>query len=113
MHSMESANSKIPDEIIEQISALGLRVRQARIHRKLRREDLAKRANLSRTAIEAVERGEPTTGIGTYLRALWAMGLNRELDLLADPGLDREGMALQFSVENKRVVIPRKPSNDF
>ena len=113
MLSMKRIVSEIPDEVVAQIAALGARVRQARMHRKWRQEDLAKRANLSRTAIEAIERGEPTTGLGTYLRALWAMGINRELDLLADPGLDREGMALQFSIQNKRVGVARKVSNDF
>ena len=88
-------------------------MRAARIRRKLRQEDLALKSGLSRTAIEAVERGEPSTGIGTYLRALWAMGINRELDLLADPGLDRDGMALEFSIQTKRVGVTRKVSNDF
>lgn len=110
---MEVKSRNMPDEVIAQIAALGLRVRQARVHRKWRREDLAMRANLSRTAIEAVERGAPTTGLGTYLRVLWAMGLNAELDLLADPGLDREGMALQYSVQSKRVGVTRKVKNDF
>jgi hypothetical protein len=44
---------------------------------------------------------------------MWAMGLNREIDLLADPGLDRDGMALQFNVQSKRVGVARKPRNDF
>lgn len=47
------------------------------------------------------------------MRALWAMGINAELDLLADPGLDRDGMTLEFSVQSKRVGVARKPNNDF
>lgn len=100
-------------EIKDQLVALGLRIRTARTRRKWRQVDLASRSGLSRTAIEAVERGEPTTGIVTYLRALWAMGLNRELEILADPGLDREGLALELSVESKRVSVRQKADNDF
>jgi len=100
-------------EITDQLVALGQRIRTARIRRKLRQIDLASRSGLSRTAIEAVERGEPTTGIITYLKALWAMGLNRELEILADPGLDRDGLALELSVETKRVSVQMKVDNDF
>lgn len=113
MVSMKTSMAPFPIEISEQLAALGDRVRLARIHRKWRQEDLANRSGLSTTAIKAVERGEVTTGIGTYLRALWAMGLNRELDLLAEPGLDRDGMALSFSVQSKRVGVARKVANDF
>lgn len=113
MLSMKSMKSNLPDEVEAQIRALGVRIRAARILRGLRQEDLATKSGLSRTAIEAVERGAPTTGMATYLRTLWAMGLNRELDLLADPGLDREGMALQFNLQSKRVGVARKPRNDF
>jgi len=37
--------------------------------------------------MEAIERGELSTGIGAYVRALWALGLDGELNLLADPDL--------------------------
>lgn len=104
---------RIPSEIKVQLAALGLRIRAARTRRKWRQIDLASRSGLSRTAIEAVERGEPTTGIATYLQTLWAMGLNRELEILADPGLDRDGLALELSVETKRVSVRQKVDNDF
>ena len=110
---MKVIEPTLPDEIVDQIRALGLRIRAARILRGMRQEDLATKSGLSRTAIEAVERGAPTTGLATYLRTLWAMGLNREIELLADPGLDRDGMALQFNVQSKRVGVARKPRNDF
>ena len=113
MRSMKVIEPTLPDEIVDQIRALGLRIRAARILRGMRQEDLATKSGLSRTAIEAVERGAPTTGLATYLRTLWAMGLNREIELLADPGLDRDGMALQFNVQSKRVGVARKPRNDF
>lgn len=105
--------NSMPQEIKDQLTSLGLRIRTARARRKWRQVDLATRSGLSRTAIEAIERGEPTTGIVTYLRALWAMGLNRELEILADPGLDRDGLALELSTETKRVSVKRKVDNDF
>ena len=103
----------IPLEIVTQIASLGARIKDARIRRKWRQVDLAKHAQLSRTAVEAIERGELTTGIGTYVKALWAMGINAELDIVADPGLDRDGLALELSVQTKRVSVGRKVDNDF
>lgn len=113
MLSMKRIDPKIPVEIVEQLTGLGLRIRAARTRRRMRQEDLARSSGLSRTAIEAVERGEPTTAMGTYLKVLWALGLNREVDLVADPGLDRDGLSLEFSVQSKRVGVARKVDNDF
>jgi len=110
---MKVQDVSYPSEILEQLRSLGARVRTARIRRKLRLHDLAARAGVSRTALSAVESGAPTTGIGTYLRVLWAMGLNQEFELLADPGLDRDGLGLEISVQTKRVGVRRKVSNDF
>ena len=113
---METTPSKpfaYADSVNTLVHALGLRIRAARIRRGLRQEDLASRAGLSVTAIKAVEAGRLTTGIGTYLQALWAMGLGQELDLLADSGLDREGLALEFNTQSKRVQVKRPINNDF
>jgi hypothetical protein len=45
--------------------------------------------------------------------ALWVLGLLDELDLVADPGLDRDAHALTFSVADKRVRPRRRLDNDF
>lgn len=100
-------------DMLARIRALGLRIKQARIQRKWRQEDMVNRSGLSRSTIEAIERGEPGTAISSYLHVLWIMGLDRELDLIADPGLDREGLSLTFSVDDKRVRLPKKVDNDF
>ncbi|MDB5822837.1 MAG: hypothetical protein JWR21_1541 [Herminiimonas sp.] len=99
--------------MVERIVTLGQRIRAARMHRQWRQVDLAERTGLSRSTIEAIERGEPGTAIGGYLQVLWVMGLDRELDLVADPGLDREGLALTMSTADKRVRPTRKVDNAF
>lgn len=103
-----------PVAVVKLATDLGRRVRAARTRRGLRQEDLAVAAGLSRTAIEAVEAGKLTTGLGTYIQVLWAMGLADNLDLLADPGLDRDGLALELNAQTKRVSVKRKVlDNDF
>jgi transcriptional regulator with XRE-family HTH domain len=113
--SKASRDETLPESILDRLRQLGRRVRAARIRRGMRQEDLAARAGLSRKAIDAVEAGKATTGIGTYLRALWAMGLDREFDLIADPGLDRDGLALELDAQTKRVRVAtsKRLDNDF
>jgi transcriptional regulator with XRE-family HTH domain len=99
------------DDLLRRLAALGARIRAARVKRRLRQADLAARTRLSKSTIEKIERGEPSSSLGAYAQALWVLGLDRELDLIADPGLDREGLA--YSVEDKRVRIRRPLDNDF
>ncbi len=93
--------------------ALGQRVREARQRRKLRQVDLAERAGLSRSTIEAIERGGPDTAIGAYGRALWVMGLDKEIDLLADPAIADGSAILEYDPAQRRVRIRRPLNNDF
>jgi DNA-binding XRE family transcriptional regulator len=91
----------------------GKRIRLARIRRKLRQEDLASQIGRARATVVAIEKGSPTTEIGAYVTALWALGLLQELDLVADPGLDRDGQALSFSAADKRVRPRQQLNNKF
>ncbi len=90
------------------LQALGARLREARIRRKLRQSDVAQKLGFSRSTINAVEHGSMTTAIGAYLAVLWVYGLDREVSLLADPGLDREGLSLAFDIGEKRVRVDKK-----
>ncbi len=105
--------SLMPVELTRQVSSLGLRIRAARQFRRLRLEDIAGKTGLSRKTVEAVERGEPSTSLGAYVAVLGCMSLAQELDLVANPGLDLEGLALRFSVPEKRVRLTHKLDNDF
>ncbi|MCE4558255.1 hypothetical protein [Pelomonas cellulosilytica] len=110
---MDRTKPQTPLGVTELAARLGARIRTARVRRRLRKEDLALKAGLSRNAIDAVEAGKLTTGLGTYLQALWAMGLAEGLDLIADPGLDRDGLALELDGKTMRVRVGTKADNDF
>jgi transcriptional regulator with XRE-family HTH domain len=101
------------DTAVQSLVRLGTRIRLARVRRKLRQEDLARQIGRTRATVIAIEHGSPTTEIGAYAAALWALGLLRELDLVADPGLDRDGQALSFSTADKRVRPRRQLNNKF
>jgi ribosome-binding protein aMBF1 (putative translation factor) len=114
MISMAIKSASADPALTPLAAALGARIRVARQRRRLRLEDMAEKTQLSRSTIEAVERGALTTALGAYLRVLSALGLAKELELVADPGLDRDGLALELSVADKRVRVQRKVlGNDF
>lgn len=103
----------LPEDALLIIKRLGARIRAARVRRKLRQEDLAARTGLSRSFIQSVERGQATCFVGGLINILWTLGLANEIELIADPGLDRDGLSLALSSEKKRVFIPRKLDNEF
>jgi transcriptional regulator with XRE-family HTH domain len=103
----------LPPEVQSRLAAFGLRLRDARLHRRLRQIDLAERAGLSRSTIEAIERGSADTSIGAFARVLWVMGLDRELDVVADPAIDQEGAALEYIPGERRVRVRKGLDNDF
>jgi transcriptional regulator with XRE-family HTH domain len=110
------ASTKVEEgnpELIRLARDLGLRIRDARIRRRLRQQDLAARTGLSRSSIQSIERGDLSCSIAILFQVLWNMGLTKEVELLADPGLDRDGLSLAWSTEKKRVFVPRKLDNDF
>lgn len=106
-------NKTIPQAVQLKAQHLGERIRAARTRRGLRREDLAARAGVSRSTLEKVERGDLGAAFGAYVKSLWALGLDAELDLVADPGLDRDGLALELNAQTKRVRVQTPADNDF
>jgi transcriptional regulator with XRE-family HTH domain len=114
METMASIVSlSLPEEVAEISARLGGRILAARKVRRWRQQDLATRTGYSLVTIRAVEKGDPRTGLGIYLHVLWVMGLAREIELVADPGLDRGGLSLALDAERKRVYLPRKTKDDF
>jgi transcriptional regulator with XRE-family HTH domain len=103
--SRTSAFHLIPENVPAILQALGARLRVARLRRRLRQEDVAAKLAFPRDTINAVEHGSMTTSVGAFLSVLWVYGLQREVELLADPGVDREGATLTFDVGEKRVKV--------
>lgn len=102
------------DEVPAQsLARLGARIREARSRRNLRQADLAQKIGRTRATVAAVEQGSATTEIGAYVSALWVLGLLQELELVADPTLDRDGQALSYSPVEKRVRVRQPLHNDF
>ncbi len=75
------------------MTSLGSRLRLARLRRKISTVQMAERMAVSRDTLNRLEKGDPAIALGTYLRALRVLGLDRDLDLLAQD--DTLGRKLQ------------------
>ncbi|HZD54358.1 MAG TPA: helix-turn-helix domain-containing protein [Woeseiaceae bacterium] len=102
-----------PHAVAQALTRLGRNIRTARLRRRLTREDLAKKIGISRYVMGDIERGKPTTAIAAYLGALWALGLLRQMDELADPDHDLEGKTLESSRRPKTAPKRKVYDDDF
>ena len=107
------SNFAIPLPVSERVAQLGQRIRVARIRRGWSVVDLASKAGINRNTLTALELGKSGTAIGVCFTVLWALGLEKSLDSLADPDGDVHGKALEAARRPSRAGKPRKTSNDY
>ncbi|MDB5849139.1 MAG: transcriptional regulator [Rhodoferax sp.] len=75
------------------LTAFGDRLRAARLRRKFSVDTVAARAGISRMTLFRAEKGEATVSLGTYLRILEVLRLEKDIALLAKD--DELGRRLQ------------------
>ena len=93
----------VPYAVEEACRSLGQRIAVARKRRRLTQKDLARRAGLSTFTVIRIEKGVASTELGSVVRALWALGLERTVALVADTTGDAIGESLERSRLPKRV----------
>ncbi|HEX7638444.1 MAG TPA: helix-turn-helix transcriptional regulator [Burkholderiaceae bacterium] len=82
---------------------LGDRLKRLRKARGLGTVDMAARAGIARNTLRAVEAGDPSPSIGTYLRVMSILGVSGELALLA-------GDTLQPTPSGSAAANSRRPA---
>ena len=94
------------------LAALGERLRLARLRRKLSSMTVALRAGISRSSLYNVEAGDPGATLGTYLRVLAVLGLEKDIESLAaddQVGRKLQDLALEPKPARKRGAMPASP----
>jgi len=113
---MSARNSLLeapPYAVEEALSRLGLRLRTARLRRNLSVAEVGKKIGAGPRAVTEAERGKPSTGIAIYVALLWAFDLLKDMETVADPGSDVEGLALASRRERARARRPKGLDNEF
>ncbi len=73
------------------LEEFGGNIKLARLRRKLSTEQVAERANISRSTLWLIEKGTPGVAIGTYLQVLFVLGLEKDfLNVARDDKLGRK-----------------------
>ncbi len=91
------------------LQQLGENIKLARLRRKLSAEQVAERANISRSTLWQIEKGTPTVTIGAYIQVLFVLGLEQDvLQVAKDDILGRKLQDLQIQVKQR---APKKVKN--
>lgn len=69
--------------VAKQAQDLGERMKLARLRRKLSTVLFAERMGVSRETLRRLEAGDPNIALGTYMRALRVLGLDKDVDVVA------------------------------
>ena len=88
------------------LKELGERLRDARLRRRFSVSLVAQRANVSRPTINKAEQGDPAVTLGTYLRVLSVLGLDKDLTQVAAD--DLVGRRLQDAALHVPRRAPKK-----
>lgn len=99
----------LPIPVKSALHKLGSDIRDARRRRRIPSAVMAQRANVSRTTLVKVEKGDPGVGVGTYAAVLFALGMLDKLRDLASAKTDEMGLALEEERLPKRIDLgPRR-----
>lgn len=92
------------------LTELGENIKLARLRRKLRSEQVAERADISRKTLYMIERGLPNVSLGNYAQVLSVLGLAEDLLNVAKD--DTLGRKLQDAELVVRERAPKRNSED-
>ncbi len=70
------------------LEKMGVQIKRARLRRNISVELLAERAGIGKGTLSAIERGVPTVSVGAYAAVLFALGMDKDLELIA---MDEDG----------------------
>lgn len=93
----------IPSPVQRALRKLASDLRGARLRRHIPTQVMADRIMVSRTTLYRLEKGDPNVSMGTYVTALYVLGLLDRIEVLADIGDDELGKQLSEEALPKRI----------
>ncbi len=100
----------LPSRVRRSLVEVGRGINIARRRRKLTAAMMAERIGVTRQTFRRVEQGDPQVAMGTYLMALFVLGLEwGGLERSTDPQADETGTALEIADLPMRVRPKRTP----
>ncbi|TDJ31877.1 MAG: XRE family transcriptional regulator [Gammaproteobacteria bacterium] len=106
MPRMTKSYRMVSDAALGSLSALGGRLKEARLRRNWTQEQTATKAGLSESSVKKVEAGSQRITVGAYLSLLDVFGMPKAFDRVMAPGEDTLGEALGRSALRQRARQP-------
>ena len=113
MARKNTLTSTPPYEVEQTLKRLGANLRTARLRRNLTIEVVAEKIGTGRRAVMEAEKGKGSTSAAVYIALLWAYDLLEQMNELADPALDDEGLSLSLPNDSARARAKEGLDNDF
>ena len=102
-----------PYPVEQALQRLGENLRVARLRRNMTIADAAERIGTGPRAVMDAEKGKAATGMVVYAALLWLYDQLDQLDEVADPSKDKEGLSLQSLRERQRARKGKGIDSDF
>ncbi len=102
-----NTTKSLPIPAARALRKLGADLRDARRRRRIPTRIMAERAEISRTTLSKVEKGDPGVSSGTLATLLFILGLEERLASLADLRNDEVGRDLGDELLPKRIRTRR------
>jgi transcriptional regulator with XRE-family HTH domain len=113
MARKNSLTAKPPYAVEKALRRLGGNLRTARLRRNLTIDQVSEKIGTGRRAVMDAEKGKAGASVAVYVALLWAYDLQDQLNQVADPAQDVEGIALAATRERARAPIKGDLSSDF
>jgi transcriptional regulator with XRE-family HTH domain len=102
-----------PYPVEQALTRLGKNLRTARIRRNFTIDEVAQKIGTGRRAVMDAEKGKPSTGAAVYVALLWVYDLLSQLNDVANPGKDEQGLTLIAAKEKTRARKSGGLDSDF
>lgn len=102
-----------PYPVEQAMRQLGEKLRVARLRRNMTIADAAERIGTGPRAVMDAERGKTSTGIVVYAALLWLYDQLYQLEDIAEPSRDKEGLLLAGARERQRARKGKGIGSDF
>ena len=99
----------MPRQVARELERVGSGIAIARRRRRIPMSTMLERTGLSKRTYQQVEKGDPRVAMAAYAMSLFALGLSKNIALLADPERDASGMLLDTQNLPKRVHATKVP----
>jgi len=102
-----------PYAVEQSLKRLGSNLRTARLRRNLTIEKVAEKIGTGPRPVSNAEKGKPSTSAAVYIALLWVYDLLDQMNDVAAPELDKEGLALSLGRERARAREKKGLDNEF